>query len=378
MRNRLRTGWLVAAVVACWASSASAQLSSAEGRALEFRTDLPWGRLSLEGHHGARGPTPLRVPGPLRGEFWLTASGAGVESQRGQVRVGLDELGSQITSYGRPSSGTALRRSLVFPGFHQLRIHETGKGLLMGVAGATSAGMLIWSELKYRSASDDTDTARRAFEASGVLAERIALQRVLSDRREDENRAVDRRNLALIALGAAWGVSAIDALLFAPDFEVRQVDANSLTIGMRPKTRVDAAVRSMVFPGLGQRYNGESTKAGLVAVGGLAAAGLVFYKQDRYLDSVAELNKSRARFESATTVAEQNEFFLEQEARFADSEDRYRDRNTAVAIAATYWGLSVLDAILAFGEPWGGERVGSSLGLTADPLNGALAAQVTF
>jgi hypothetical protein len=148
---------------------------------------------------------------------------------------------------------------------------------------------------------------------------------------------------------------------------------------MKPRTRFDAALRSMVFPGLGQRYNGSGTKAGLMALGGIAAVGLVVYEQDRYLESVAEFNKARAWYDTANTVQEQNEFFQEQEARFADSEDRYRDRNTTVAIAATYWGLSVLDSILSFGEPWGGRRVGgSTLGWSADPLHGALAANVTF
>jgi len=371
-------GIMVVALALSLASPARGQFTG-EGRALEFRTDQPWGRLSLDGQGGARGPSPLRVSGPLQGDFWLAAGGAGVETQRGQVRVALDERGSRIASYGSTSRNLALRRSILFPGLHQLRNRDRRKGLLMATAGAASTGLVIWSQYKYRAAEDDTDLARRAFGASGILEERIEFQRELADRRHDENRAVDRRNLMLMTAGAAWGVSALDALFFSPGFEVRQADANSLTLGMQPKTRVNVVLRSIVFPGLAQSYNGQGTKAGWLGLGGIAVVGYVLRQQDEYLGAVSEFDKAQSRFDSASTVVEQEEFAQEAQARFEESEDRYRERNTALIVAASYWGVSLLDAMLSFGEAWGSSRTaGSTLGWSADPVQGTLAANVTF
>ncbi len=378
---RARAIWIAALLFLATATASFAQSIYTEGRALEFRTDLPWARLVFEGNERVAGVSPLRVPGPVAGDFWLNASGPAVESQRGRVRVRLDEEGSRITSYGRPSFRETFMRSALFPGYVQFRSRERGKGTFLAIAGATALGGALWAQSEFWDAEDVAFEARRQMAASGIAAERTELLRVLQDAEEDQTYAEGRRNLYLGATAAVWSLGFIEALVFSPRFDVTRVDANSLTLGMQRKTRFDAVLRSAVLPGLGQEYNGERGKAAFVALGAIAVGAWTLHEMDDYDAVVNDLTKVDRRFTAATTVDERNALFEEREVLFETVDDAFRARKIAVAAAGAFWVLGMIDAALSFGEPWGGRDVGAggtNLGLSADPVNGRLAAQVRF
>lgn len=350
-----------------------------EGRSLEFRTDLAWSRLQLEGREQIDGVSPLRVPGPLSGKFWLSAWGPGVELQRGRVDVDLDDGGSGILSYGRRGVPETLLYSILYPGIIQYGQGQQGKGIYLGALATAGLVGSVVTEAMLWNARDDLEAAERAYYATTLASEQHQLANVRQDRREERDRAVDRRTIMLIGTGAVWGVSLLDATLFSPDFRVARSSADGLTLGMRPKTRAKALARSLLFPGLGQEYNGESTKAAWVGTGAVAAGLWLMYRQDQYAESAADYNKAHRRFVAATTVEEREYYSALQQNRYSRVVDRQRDRNLAIGILGGYWGIAALETVLSFGESWGDLPVrGTEVGLTVDPMEGAVAAQWKF
>ncbi|GJM45486.1 MAG: hypothetical protein DHS20C21_23280 [Gemmatimonadota bacterium] len=376
-RGRVRSLVASAVLVALLPGTVGAQTLLDEGRALEFRTDLPWARLDLSGRESVDGVSPLRVPGFLEGEYWLSAWGPGVELQRGRVRVKLDEGGSRIASYGRRPFSETLAYSVLYPGIIQRGQQQRGKSLFLGLAATAGLVGTAIAQNQLWNAEEDVDVASRATSTDAEVA--AELKNVLQDRREDRDHAADRRNIVLAATGAVWGVGLLDAFLFSPGFRVTSADESSISLSMQSKTRFDAVVRSIVFPGLGQEYNGESAKGAWVATGAVAGGLWLMYRQDEYSRAIADFDQVHERFEAATTVADRNRLSLEQQALFSEVEDQERDRNVAMVILGAYWGVAAIETALSFGEAWGDRTVRQSgVGLSLDPSRGAVAAQWKF
>jgi hypothetical protein len=269
--------------------------------------------------------------------------------------------------------------SILYPGIVQYGQGQEGKGIYLGsLAAAGAVGTLVTEVLVWRAREDVEDARRDYWEAAP--ADRHDLINKLHDQQEDRDRAVDRRAIMAIGTGAVWGVSLLDAVFFSPDFRVRTADRGSLTLGMERKTRLKAVARSLLFPGLGQEYNGESTKSAWIATGGIAAGLWLMHRQDEYAEAVAEYNKAHRRFIAARTVEESEEYAALQEDKYSRVEDRKTDRNVAIAILGAYWGVAALETVLSFGNSWGDQAVRQNgrMGLAVDPMEGAVAAQWKF
>jgi hypothetical protein len=352
-----------------------------EGPALEFSSDLPWGRLELVGNERVAGVSPLRVPGPLSGDYWLLAGGDGFEDQRGRVHIHLDEGGPRIASFGRPSITETFLRATLYPGYVQYRALERWKGVAMAGVTTASLTLTVIAQHDLGDAESTRDAKERAIEEAGTEEEARIARQDLSDAREDVTFAADRRNLLLGATVACWGVSYLDALLFRPEFDVRSADPASVTLGMHSKGRLDAGLRSAVFPGLGQLYNGEPRKATWMAAAGGASAGWFLHRQDRYNESVSTLRKIDGRIENAASVPEREELEAQREGQVAEVEDLWSERNVALGLMAGVWGVAIVDAVYSHGRKWGDRSLGrasGTLGWDVDPLRGALAATVRW
>jgi hypothetical protein len=369
----------IASVLAALAglSDAHAQGLRREGRALEFRTDLPWAILALEGDEDIVGVSPLRVPGPLAGDFWLRAGGAGVETERGRVRVELDEAGSRLESWGSIPLRETLMRGLLFPGYAQHRYGEKGKGAFLLVSGLTGLGLTTWAQLEFWDEEDALVELEQRFAATGVGAEREALQEQLGDAREEKTAAADRRMLFLGATAAVWGVSLLDAVAFSPDFHVSGADESTLALALHRKTRLDAMLRSTLFPGLGQAYNGRRNKAVLVGLAAASAGAWLLHEQDAYNGAVSDFRKVRARYEGEASIDERAALLNQQKALYDEVEDAGTDRDVALAILTGVWALSLLDTALDFGEAWGDVPVEARVGLGPGG-EGTVTAQMRF
>ncbi len=374
-------GGLVLAAALLSSTPSLAQTARGEAAALEFKSDLPWTRLVLqEGNAKITGVAQLRVPGPLRGDYWLSASGRGVETQRGRVGIRLDEEGSRIVSQGPVPLRDRFLRSLFFPGFAQYGYREYGKATVMSMSAVAT---IIATGIAQDKVWDEEEEKDRAEEAVDEATNPTDRQRLVADYREaleEENLARARRNLYLFSTIGVWSVSLIDAVFYAPEFHVTTASDHSLSVAMQRKTRGAALVRAITFPGLGQQYNGQSLKGLMVATGGIACTVLFLHEQDDLLKARSQVTQFESRVELTPAGPERDSF----EAQLARAEDEAdgeeRDRDLSLILLGTYWGVSILETMLSFDQPWGDSTVGSgwSFGMNATPEQAGVFASRAF
>lgn len=350
------------------AGSASAQVERTEATRIEFRTDLPWTRLLLRGKSNIHGVSPLRVSGPISGDFWLEAEGRGVESERGRVSIRLDEQGSRIVGYGAIGAGAAVVRGLTFPGFAQYRSRDHGKAVLLA---ASSVGLLVsagheqgqvWNEEEQR-----LEAERLVDETTDAAALPIARAKLRAELAE-ESAARDKRNLYLTTAGAVWGASLLDAVLFRPGFHVALGEEANLSLEMKKKSLGKALARSVMFPGFGQMYAGQNTKGFLVGTGAILVGTLFLHEQRDYLGAQGFVASAISQLEVLPPGPErdQAERDLAQYEDDLDSAKHTRDL-TRLALGA-YWGVSLLDTAFTSRDRWSSEKVGEGwdFGLVPD------------
>jgi hypothetical protein len=141
----------------------------------------------------------------------------------------------------------------------------------------------------------------------------------------------------------------------------------TISVTLTPKTRLKAALRSMVIPGWGQHYSGRRTKALAFALfsAGSAVAVLI---ADRNFDDEYGVYQTRLReYDAATTYDEQRHLHPGLIAAQSNAYDAENIRRITMGVAIGVWGLSFLDSFLFFPHKPVGFRIkGLTVAPTAD------------
>ena len=143
-------------------------------------------------------------------------------------------------------------------------------------------------------------------------------------------------------------------------------EAVALDIKMVPKTRMRAAMRSLVVPGWGQRYVDSKTKGALLTIGTLATAAITGVMHLRYDSRRQDYDDFNAIYNQTRSVEEREKMLAKRYALQKDAYDAERDRNIVLAVLAGIWAYNLLDAILFFPD-YGLNVSGTNLGLYPDP-----------
>jgi hypothetical protein len=366
--------WILLAAAFPWMAPAFAQTAAptaprAEGKVLELRADLPYSRLSLEGESKIKGLSPLRIPGPLNGDYWLEAEGRGVEKQRGRVSIRLDEEGPRIVAQGPVTTSTNIRRALLFPGLAQFGFREHGRGLLMAGSAIGTIVMVGVTQDDLWEESEEKDAVENQLTFATTPEERQRLQNDLREAEEEESLARSRRNLYFASTIGVWAISMVDAAFFNPKFHVSGANENTLAIAMHEKTRGAAIARSLLFPGLGQQYNGQDEKAFAIASVGIFGVAVVLAQQEDVLQSQSEFDQVRVRAANTPPGPERDALIARAELLAAERDVQADHRLWALIGLGTYWGLSLLDTALSFDEPWGAAPVGEGWKFGLGPVS---------
>lgn len=151
-----------------------------------------------------------------------------------------------------------------------------------------------------------------------------------------------------------------------------------LTIELVPKTRVKAALRSLVIPGWGQYYSGEKTRSALWAVAALTSGVVAGVYESRYRDRKSDWEDGLDRFDRATTIDEKERLrdevlALQDRAYYAES-----DRQVAWGIVAGVWAVNMLDALVFFPSEKRFAGMPLTLRPTADGSGSLAALTLTF
>ena len=194
--------------------------------------------------------------------------------------------------------------------------------------------------------------------AKSLGQSRKAFKEGMREAEEEESLARSRRNLYLLSTTVVWGISMVDAAFFRPDFIVSAANEATLALAMQEKTRGAAISRSLLFPGLGQQYNGQPQKAFAIASVGIFGCAVLVAQQEDVLQSQSEFDQVSLRA-SNTPPGPERDALLNQAKLLAAERDVQADHRLWALIGlGTYWGLSMLDTALSFDEPWGAAPVG--------------------
>lgn len=332
--------------------------------------------MSLRGGTELAGDAPLAIPGDLYGSFRIDVRAEGYEPQRGVLRFPGGGAPLEVSSMHIGGAG-AVFASAALPGLGEL-VRGGGdevRGASFLAAGVGGLGGLVAAELRRRNALDDAERLRADAALAPGVETRTALQLEAAREAATSDRArVARRDWALIC-AAVWTVSLLDTYRWAPHLDDAQVELTDVTFNLRPLSRTQAALRSIV-PGLGQHYAGRQRAGTLAFFGGLAA-GMGFVVAEHAYDeavhqkaAVQELYNDPLQDPEALAIIRPA---LEEEAREAD-EARKR-RNVVGAVAAGVWAANILDAFFATPTPHDGGGSGEARDLRPE---GSFASQVTW
>jgi hypothetical protein len=143
-------------------------------------------------------------------------------------------------------------------------------------------------------------------------------------------------------------------------------EAVALDIKMVAKTRMRAAMRSLVFPGWGQNYVGSKTKGSLLTIGTLAAVATTGIMQLRYDSRRNDYDDYNASYNQARSVEEREKMLAKRYTLQKDAYDAENGRNVVLGLLVGIWAYNLLDAILFFPD-YGLNVSGTNLGFYPDP-----------
>ncbi len=305
-------------------------------------------RMSLRGGTRLEGAAPLTIPGDVYGSFHIDIQAPGHERQRGLVNFpgsgGPLDLSSELGS-----GAGSIVASLVWPGLGEIMRGEGDglRGFSFLTAGAGGVTGLLGAELRRRDGEKDAEESRARAARATSIQQRTAFR--IDEARQaaiaDRARAA-RLDWALIC-AAAWGVSLIDTYRWTPRLQDAQVDLTDATFTLKPLSRQQAALRSIV-PGLGQHYAGRRGAGALAFFGGLAAGVALVVAEHNYEEAVQRMAALQTLYQDPVADPEALRMIrpaLEDEASKADV--ARKRRNTLGAVAAGVWAANMLDAVLS-------------------------------
>lgn len=124
--------------------------------------------------------------------------------------------------------------------------------------------------------------------------------------------------------------------------------SDTLRIELTPKQRFWAGLRSLVFPGWGQRYSGRGgASVGFFLAEVAAGVGAVL-TDVRYWDRQDDLDTAYAAYAATDIQSEREARWLEVERRRRIAADASDDRNLALILLGAVHATNFLDAILFF------------------------------
>ena len=329
------------------------------------------------------GPSTLRgfAPFPLRqeysGRYSVLVSSPGYETARGAVTLRARDGVLRLASVESGLRREGVLRSLLLPGYGQMKEGRRFEGLLWGFGSATAALTTLFWEFEFQKVRDDYQESSALLLRSspsdegyiGLLDNTFRLEANVSARRRD-------RDFALGAIGLYWGLGLIDAALFHGELDLREGSDGSVQVTLTRRTRDRALLRSVFYPGLGQSYLGNGGRAFLYAAGASVAGAVATMSHLRYKESLDRIDtigrEQTALLPGGPDEAEAyNRLVAERESLQRRSEDDKDRRDWAGVIAAGFWLGSLLDVLLSPAAPAGVVESGPEIGFLSTPGTGS-------
>ncbi len=115
---------------------------------------------------------------------------------------------------------------------------------------------------------------------------------------------------------------------------------------LTPKTITGALLRSAVFPGWGQHYQGKKVRGWVFTLATLAGSGASFYYRQRYNASKDEYEATRQRYRQAFDNATIALYRQRMHEKYDETNDWRTKTNLAIGLTTAVWVWNLLDTVL--------------------------------
>jgi hypothetical protein len=264
--------------------------------------------------------------------------------------------------YGKPAQFSGIRmgmlvQSMVLPGWGQKSLGE-GARTLETIAVLTAGGF------KIAQAYTDYDAAREARDAVARAARDADTEEELSALAAEAEKTgmvanVHRDNtLWTVALtGYEYLQNLVETFLLAAPPKAERLEGSNFKVTTPGKSRSRAAVQSLFFPGMGQRYLGNSSRGFLFRAGFFVVALYTIDAKYKYNMAKVDYDLAYQEFQNATSVEEREAARVVANAQHEVMSDREQVVYEFAAAAGAFWLAGVVDAIATGGRSDGSGRV---------------------
>jgi len=310
--------------------------------------------INLEGPTTVRGTTPFPLYPDQEGLYHVRVDLRGHETAFGAMTLRARGDVLRLDDETHDFRGERVFSSLILPGLGQIREARVTEGVLWSTLSLGSTVSVLFFQQHYQEAHDDFEAkqallgqTRESGDAYlGLLHETFRAETLARGRLRE-------RNAAFIAVGGYWLVNLIDAAFFHSGFHAREASDGVLQIDLVRKNRARRAIRSALYPGLGQSYRGQRLRGVLYAAAATAAGAATLdahlgYRRE--LDRIDALGRERDALAGGGAAEADLSAIVtaEQQAAVARSEDLKDRRNYAAMLAGAIYIGSLVDAF--FGE----------------------------
>jgi hypothetical protein len=346
--------WVAAMILALMAVTVVAQ-----EQCLVFETDPAPATVSLRYSIGVAAPSPATfctlVPGQ---QYFLIISRPGYEA-RG-IKMKLDAIGEPPKF-----KGFRLRmvsRSMILPGWGQRTMRVNGR-ILESIAFLSVAGFRTYQGyLDYRDVKDRYDVYEglaKVTQDQEKIKEFVApMQKAAMD-----SNAL-REYTLLTGATAVWlyTENLVESFLLAQPPKMSQTTDFGYMAKIPRQSRTRAALRSMFFPGLGQKYYGKTWKGVLFKSGFYTLVWFTLDRKRMYDQARINYELSVGRLQDATSGEDRNRILFESAVLY-DGMKTKEDMMYYWAIGTgAVWLINVLDAAISGASSENESRVRFSSG----------------
>jgi hypothetical protein len=338
MLKWILVGHMVTTLVVAMAPPAGAQ------RCLHVESDPLEATLTVRGGAGETRVAPADFCSLQPGlTYRLTVSRGGYE--RRTLKFSFRDYEQQCKFSGIWRS--EVPRSMILPGWGQKRLGESGR-MVETILFLVVDGLKVYQVWKHY------DHLRDQYDIVTGLAEHATTQDQLETLgRTSQKLAMDanayREATILTAALGGWVYvrNVLETYLLAAPPKAISTDGSDFKVVTPRRSRKRAALRSFFFPGLGQRYQGNTGRAFVFRSGVFVLALYVIDRKLRYDLAKVEYDMAVAEFENAKTV-EEKKSLVQNIARLGAEVDKREDSFHAFVIATgCLWAANVLEAIAA-------------------------------
>ncbi len=137
--------------------------------------------------------------------------------------------------------------------------------------------------------------------------------------------------------------------------------ASNVNVNLSKKTRFKAGIRSMLIPGWGQHYSGNSFRGAVFTLGAIGAATGFYFADRRFSDKKDDYNIALQNYYGATSIDELNRLRVISESARKTASDAEKNRNLLVYTGVGIWVYNFFDSVIFFPE---GSAYYPALGMT--------------